>query len=140
MMGRLIASIAAASLVATGFSVPAEARGRHWRHHDNVDAGDVVAGVALVGGIAAIASAIKSNNRQRQDAAVDDCAREAESRADGRVSAIVSVHKSKGYYTVEGVVDGGPGSGGGLSFLCTVRNHRIYAFDTGGGDGGSPES
>ena len=138
-MGRLVAGILAASLVATGFAVPAEAKRRHWRHHDNVDAGDVVAGVAVVGGIAALASAIRSNNRQRQDAAVDDCAREAESRVDGRVSAIVSVHKSKGYYTVEGVVDGGPQSGGGLSFLCTVRNHRIYAFHTGGGEGGPPE-
>jgi hypothetical protein len=139
MMGRMMAGILAASLVATGFSVPAEAQRRHWRHHDDVDAGDVVAGVAIVGGIAAIASAIKNSNRERQDAAVDDCANEAESRANGRVSAIVSVHKSKGYYTVEGVVDGSPEAGGGLSFLCTVRNHRIYAFDTGNGDGGSPE-
>ena len=138
-MGRLVAGILAASLVATGFAVPAEAKRRHWRHHDNVDAGDVVTGVAVVGGIAALASAIRSSNRRRQDAAVDDCAREAESRVDGRVSAIVSVHKSKGYYTVEGVVDGGPQSGGGHSFLCTVRNHRIYAFDTGGAEGGTPE-
>jgi len=139
-MGRLVAGLVAASLVATGFSVPAEAQRRHHlRHHDDVDAGDVVAGVALVGGIAAIASAIKNSNRQRQDAAVDDCANEAESRANGRVSAIVSVNKRKGYYTVEGVVDGGPDSGGGLSFLCTVRNHRIYAFDTGANDAGPPE-
>jgi hypothetical protein len=138
MMGRLIAGIVAASLVATGLSSPARAQGHHWRHHhDDVDAGDVVAGVALVGGIAAIASAIKNGNRARQDAAVDDCANEAESRANGRVSAIVSVHRSKGYYTVQGVVDGEAGDG--LSFLCTVRNHRIYAFDTGNAEGGPSE-
>jgi hypothetical protein len=125
----------------TGLSMPAQAQHRHWghHHHDDVDAGDVVAGVALVGGIAAIASAIKNGNRERQDAAVDDCANEAETRVNGRVSAIVSVHKSKGYYTVQGVVDGGPESGGGLTFLCTVRNHRVYAFDTGAGEGAPPE-
>ena len=140
MMGRLIAGIVAGSLLATGLAAPSEAQRRHWRHHhDDVDAGDVLAGVALAGGIAAIASAIRNGNRQRQDSAVDDCAREAESRVDGRVSAIVNVHKSKGYYTVEGVVDGGPEAGGGLTFLCTVRNHRIYAFDTGGADSGQPE-
>jgi hypothetical protein len=132
MMGKAITTIALAALVAAGFSAPAEARGRHWHHHDDVDAGDVIAGVALVGGIAAIASAITRSNRARQDAAVDDCANEAEARGNGRVSAIVSVHKSKGYYTVEGVVDGeGENNGAnGLSFLCTVRNGRIYAFDT----------
>src|SRR5215210_9470574 len=117
MMGRLIVGVVAASLVATGFSVPAQAQHRNWRHHhDDVDAGDVVAGAVLIGGIAAIASAIKNGNRERQDAAVDDCANEAESRVNGRVSAIVSVHKSKGYYTVQGVV--GRDEGDGLSFLC----------------------
>ena len=138
-MGRFMAGILAASLVATGVSAPAQASHRYWRYHDDVDVGDVVAGAILVGGIAALASAIKNDSRERQDAAVDDCASEAESRSTGRVSAIVSVHKSKGYYTVEGVVDDGT-SGGGLSFLCTVRNHRIYAFDTGGDDAASPES
>lgn len=41
--------------------------GRHrgWRRHRRVDAGDVVAGVLILGGIAAIASAASKNNRDR---------------------------------------------------------------------------
>jgi hypothetical protein len=125
--------IALAALIATSVAAPADAQRRHWRHHhDDIDAGDVVAGVAIAGGIAAIASAITQSNRARQDAAVDACAGEAEQRVNGHVDEIVNVTKSKGYYTVEGVVNrGADGPEGGQSFLCTVRNGRIYAFQTG---------
>jgi hypothetical protein len=120
--------VAAAALVAVSVAAPADAR-RRWRHHDNqVDIGDVVAGAAVVGGIAAIASAITRAKRERQDRAVGDCAGEAEQRGDGRIADIVSVNKRKGYYTVEGIVER---DGGSESFLCTVRNGRIYSFRSG---------
>jgi hypothetical protein len=119
---------AAAALMTAGIAGPADARGRH-RHHDNdVDVGDVVAGAAVVGGIAAIASAITRNKREKQDRAVGDCSDEAEFRGEGRVADIVRIHKSKGYYTVEGIV---ARDGGSESFLCTVRNGRIYSFRSG---------
>jgi hypothetical protein len=119
--------VAVAALAASCLAAPADARGR-WRHHhhDDVDAGDVIAGAAVIGGIAALASAIGRNNRERQDRAVGDCSNEAESRTGGRVGEIVNVRKSKGYYTVEGLVD--QEQGGGTAFLCTVRNGRIYSF------------
>ncbi|MEA2998322.1 MAG: hypothetical protein QOH04_2507 [Sphingomonadales bacterium] len=126
-MKRAIFWAAAAGLLGTT-AAPAEAR--HWhRHHDDVDAGDVVAGAVVVGGIAAIASAITEGNRAKQDAAVDGCAREAESRTGGRVSEIGRVSKSKGYYTVEGETeqaDGGPRQ----SFSCMIRNGTVYGFRT----------
>jgi hypothetical protein len=122
-LGIVLAALAALSLAA-----PADARGGHRHHHDDVDAGDVVAGVAIVGGIAAIASAITRGNRERQDAAVGDCSGEAENRVQGHVSEIVNVRKSKGYYTVEGLVEAGDGGNESASFLCTVRNGRIYSF------------
>jgi hypothetical protein len=127
-MGRLkaVKGTALAALLAASLAAPADARGRHRHHHDDFDAGDVVAGVAVAGGIAAIASAISRGRRERQDAAVGDCAEEAEYRGEGRISEILSVSKRKGYYTVEGVV----GDDGGSSFLCTVRNGRIYSFHT----------
>ena len=130
MRSKGIKLFVAAALVASCLATPADARGR-WRHHrhDDADAGDVIAGAALVGGIFALASAIGRDNRRRQDAAVDDCANEAESRGNGRVSEIVAVSKRKGYYTVEGLV-GGEESSAGSSFLCTVRNGRIYSFQT----------
>jgi hypothetical protein len=123
-MRKFIAAAAGAALLGSMLAAPAEARGRWHRHHDDVDAGDVVAGAVVIGGIAAIASAIGEGNRQKQDAAVDSCSREAESRLDGRVTDIAGVTKSKGYYTVDGAVEGG------RSFRCTVRNGSIYSFRT----------
>lgn len=61
----LLLSAAALSMVAT----PALANhnwgwgGRH--HRDRVDAGDVLTGILIIGGIAAIASAASSNNKKR---------------------------------------------------------------------------
>ena len=125
-MHRLIAGIAASALLVMA-TAPAQAE--HWRHyhHDDVDAGDVVAGAVIVGGIAAIASAITQGNRQKQDAAVEGCSTEAENRTGGRVAEILHVGKSKGYYTVDGRLqlgDGGPIRG----FSCTIRNGSIYGF------------
>jgi hypothetical protein len=54
------AVLAALSLTAT----PASAR--HWRHHDRVDTGDVLAGILIIGGIAAVASAASKSNRNRE--------------------------------------------------------------------------
>lgn len=124
-MKRAIYWTAAIACLATS-AVPAEARRWH-RHHDDVDAGDVVAGAVIVGGIAAIANAITEGNREKQDLAVDACAREAENRTGGRVSDIGRVSKSKGFYTVEGQVEQGDG-GERQAFSCTVRNGTLYGF------------
>ena len=123
--------LAAAVALIAGTAAPADARGR-WRdrHHDDIDAGDVVAGVAIVGGIAALASAIKRGNREKQDAAVDVCAEEAEYRGRGDLSEITHVSKRRGYYTVEGLLEAEPGAT--TVFTCTVRNGRIYSLRLGG--------
>jgi hypothetical protein len=124
-MRRLIAGAAACALLATA-AAPAGARGwRHHRHDDGVD--DAVGAALVVGGIAAIASAITQGNRAKQDAAVEGCSTEAESRTGGRVAEILHVGKSKGYYTVEGRLDGADG-GGRQAFSCTIRNGSIYGF------------
>ena len=126
-MRRLIAGAAAFSLLAAAAS-PAAARG--WRHHHHDDGvNDVIGGALVVGGIAAIVSAISQGNRQKQDAAVEGCSTEAESRTGGHVAEIVHVGKSKGYYTVEGRLDGGGGAPD-HGFSCTIRNGSIYGFKT----------
>lgn len=127
-MRKLITGLTAAALLAA-LASPADARRRHHRHHDDVDAGDVVAGAVVIGGIAAIASAIKEDKLRKQDLAVDRCSSEAESRTGERVAEIFSVAKRKGYYTVEGALDGG--SGPGNNFTCTVRRGTVYSFETG---------
>ena len=69
-LAAVLASAAALSLSAT----PAAAQswgwgGGNWGHHhrDRVDAGDVLAGILIIGGIAAIASAASSKKRDRLD-------------------------------------------------------------------------
>ena len=128
---KTIAGFAAAALLMTTLAAPADAR--HRRHRDNdVDTGDVIAGAIVVGGIAALLSAGSTERkRAKQDAAVDACAAEAEYRAGARVSEILHVGKRKGYYTVEGLLDGdGDGLGHQTSFTCTVRGGSIYSFRT----------
>lgn len=59
-----LAIAAALSLTAT----PALARGWGHRHHDNdIDAGDVFAGLLVIGGIAAIASAASKKNKESRE-------------------------------------------------------------------------
>ena len=63
---------AALSMAAT----PAMARDRDWgghwgRHHDRVDVGDIFAGVLILGGIAAIASAASNSNKARRERSRD---------------------------------------------------------------------
>ena len=81
---RKITSIAAAGavvLTSIGLAAtPAEARGRHggygyggwgYRHHDRIDAGDVIGGLLVIGAIAAIATAASKDNRDRRDRRYD---------------------------------------------------------------------
>ncbi len=74
MTGRFKRSAAALALVASFAmaATPAMARGwgggwgGHYRHHDRVDGGDILAGILIIGGIAAIASAASKASKQRQ--------------------------------------------------------------------------
>jgi hypothetical protein len=110
-MRRIIGLAAATCLVGTALAAPAEARDwrGHYYYHHHGDGGfsDFVGGALLVGGVAALVSAIHGNDRARQDAAVDRCARAAEYRTGGQVRDITHVASSKGYYTVEGVLEAG---------------------------------
>ncbi|MGC3943842.1 MAG: hypothetical protein QM762_04755 [Chryseolinea sp.] len=72
-----LAAAAALSLTAS----PAMARGWH-RHGDGIDGGDVVAGLLIFGGIAAIAAAASKSSKDRQ-ARTDDRYRDDGYRDDG---------------------------------------------------------
>jgi hypothetical protein len=58
-----LALLASVSMAAS----PALARDRWGRHHDDIDAGDVITGILIIGGIAAIASAASSDDKRRRD-------------------------------------------------------------------------
>lgn len=73
-MRKTTALTAAASVVLTSTGLaatPAEARSRHggwgYRHHDRIDAGDVIGGLLIIGAVAAIATAASKNSRDRRD-------------------------------------------------------------------------
>jgi hypothetical protein len=56
------AALLLAGAATLAVSVPAQARGYH-RGHDGIDAGDIIAGALIIGGIAAIASAASNGSR-----------------------------------------------------------------------------
>lgn len=110
-MRRIIGLAAATCLVGSALAAPAAAADWHghyyYHHHGGGGFSDFVGGALLVGGVVALVSAIHGNDRARQDAAVDRCARAAEYRTGGQVRDITHVKSEKGYYTVEGVLEAG---------------------------------
>lgn len=125
---------------------------RHRRHRgDGIDAGDVILGAIIIGGIAAVASAASQANRDRtrdgdwgggwsrdegtEEAAVDSCARAAEREGarygqDARVEDITSVARQDGGWRVYGVVSAERGGGNGRysdksRFSCSVRYGQV---------------
>ena len=126
---------------------------RHYRHDRGVDAGDVLAGVLIIGGIAAIASAASKNNdndryRDRADypddrrdtyrydndrgidRAVTICADEIE--RDVRIGNIDAVNRTARGWQVTGSLYNGDG------FTCSIgQDGRIEAIDYGNRGGGA---
>ena len=75
MMGNFKRSAAAAALAASFAMAATPAMARDWgggwggryRHHDRIDGGDVLAGILIIGGIAAIANAASKASKQQRD-------------------------------------------------------------------------
>ena len=174
--GKVAASIAALSLampagaadlpapvvakdidVAAPWSSEAETtayRGRYYdpyryRHRRNrVDAGDVIAGVLILGGIAAVANAVKNSNRDdryrnrdyRDDRYPDEPYRNSDATGidraasmcvsaierDARVESVDNVARTAAGWTVTGLLFDGQG------FTCSIgQDGRIDAIDYG---------
>jgi hypothetical protein len=154
---KLTAGIVATALL-SGSITPAFARdydrgwghGHHrWRHHDHVDAGDVIAGVAVIGILAAILSssgkkkhdtARRDSDIGSEDAAVDACAQATEAQAGAKASVrdITQVDRNDDGWDVEGVVEQrsewrNDGDTERRRFTCTVRYGAVQnvTIDTG---------
>ena len=114
----LVGAVAAGAM-AMGSAAPAQAQ---WRDRDRgIDAGDIIAGALIIGGIAAIASAA-SNNRDRYDRydrryrgagnsrqAVEQCVYAAERNASryswrggAKVTDIRTINRKRDGYNVKG--------------------------------------
>lgn len=124
-------------------------RYRRWRHRNRVDAGDVLTGVLILGGIAAIANSVSKPRRERSypvrqpasyperrserssnsgqgiDRAVDMCLSEIE--RDVRVDNVDNVSRTGAGWTVTGTIYNGD------AFTCRIDNEgRISSVDFGG--------
>jgi hypothetical protein len=120
---KLITGAATAALLTVSLAAPAEAQYRNsYRHHDRggIDAGDVIAGVAIAGGIAAIASAVGRDGygsrygsgygeryRGGYNAAVQACGYEAQRYGRGGVQVTDVQRTGNDRYQVRGVIGGG---------------------------------
>lgn len=126
------ALVSAATAVLVSAAVPAQAHDDRYRGRDGIDAGDVIAGALVIGGIAAIASAGSRqgwnhdhydgrdhDNRRYDDGdygyfqngygsrpAVDQCVRAAEREASrygrARITDVTSIYRIRGGYEVRG--------------------------------------
>jgi hypothetical protein len=112
-ISKLVTGVAATALLAVSTATPAMAR-----HDNDIDAGDVIAGVAIVGGIAAIAAALdRDGDRYGYDyryryrggytAAVNSCSYQAERLGRGGVRIVDVDRRSNDRFRVRGVIDGG---------------------------------
>jgi len=124
---------------------------RRRRHRGGIDAGDVIAGVLVIGAIAAIAGSANSRNRERErrvetyprrdnvryeqrgttrsasgiDNAVDMCIDQVE-RGDDRVESVDNASRTGDGWRVSGALDGGEG------WNCWIDNDgRIREVDFG---------
>ena len=114
----------AAALAAISFATPADAQWRGRDRHDGIDAGDIITGIAVVGGIAAITSAIGRDDgrygygygnryRNNYNYAVQACANEAQRMGRGRVQITDVDRAGNDRYRVRGLVQGGYDGGYG---------------------------
>ncbi|MEL7686509.1 hypothetical protein AAG592_03300 [Citromicrobium bathyomarinum] len=108
----------------------------HRRHRDRIDAGDIIAGAVIIGGIFAIASAASKNSNRNDrydddyvnssdfDRAVDSCVNRVE--RDRRIGSVDNVGRTRSGYSVSGTLSNGSG------FLCEVNGAgRVLRVDYG---------
>lgn len=110
------------------------------RNRDRVDAGDVIAGALIIGGIFAIASAASKNDRTDRnnnnyvsnddfDRAVDRCVDRVE--RDQRIGSVDNVGRTRNGYSVSGTLYNG------TNFSCQVSGTgRVLDVDYGYAGGG----
>jgi hypothetical protein len=121
----------AAAVAAISFATPADAQYRRHDRDRGIDAGDIISGIAVIGGIAAITSAIGRDDgrygygygnryRSNYNYAVQACANEAQRMGQGRIQVTDVDRVGNDRYRVRGLVQSGYGGG--------------YGYDRGGYD------
>ncbi|MGX7951726.1 hypothetical protein ACWPM1_04085 [Tsuneonella sp. HG249] len=148
----LVGTVAAGAMALTA-ATPAMAQSRH-RDNDGIDAGDIIAGALVIGGIAAVAGAIGKNDRYRgtygepyygdrydngygynggsSRQAVEQCVSAAQRGAYGaRVTDIRDIDRNRYGYRVKGTVivnERGSGWGRDYNYRYSGRNYDQGRF------------
>jgi len=123
-VSKLITGAAVAAMVSIGVAAPAEAQYRdRYRDRDRgIDGGDIITGIAILGGIAAVSSALSrdggrygygNSNRYRggYNQAVQSCGYEAQRIGRGQVRITDVDRTGNDRYRVRGVIETGGGYG-----------------------------
>jgi len=134
---KFVAGAATAAVMSVSLAAPADAQYRDYRYRDRgIGAGDIISGVAILGGIAAITSAFDRDGsrygygnryryRDNYRDAVNACGYEAERSGRGRVS-VTEVDRRGDGYRVRGVIDNDD------RFDRYGRNDRYDRYDRSG--------
>lgn len=138
----------AAAVAALSFAAPAQAQYSRYDRYDRgrggIDAGDILTGVAILGGIAAVTSAIGRDDgrygygygnryRNNYNYAVQACAQEAQRMGRGQVQILDVDRTGNDRYRVRGIVQAGYGGYGGYGYDrgYDSRYDRGYSRDGG---------
>jgi hypothetical protein len=139
-ISKVVTGAAAAAVMSVSFAAPADAQYRYRDRYDRgIDAGDIITGVAILGGIAAISSALQRdgyqygyNNRYRyRDAysqAVNACGYQAERYGRGGRISVTDVNRRGSGLRVRGVIDAGYNGGYGYDRGYGYDDRR-YGYD-----------
>jgi hypothetical protein len=146
-MKKVLLGTVAAAIATVSVASPASAQYRSDNRYDNrydrrggIDAGDIATGIAIIGGVAAILSAVdrdggrygydnRGRYRDGYSAAVNSCGIQAERAGRGQVRITDVDRKSNDRYEVDGVVEGGYGGYGYDNRYGGRYDNRGYGYD-----------
>ncbi|HEY0084283.1 MAG TPA: hypothetical protein VGB65_00085 [Allosphingosinicella sp.] len=144
-VSKLITGAAVAAMISVGAAAPAEAQYRdRYRDRDrSIDGGDIITGIAILGGIAAVTSALSrdgsrygygNNNRYRggYSQAVQSCGYEAQRIGRGQVRITDVDRTGNDRFRVRGVIESNYGydrGGYGYDRGGYNRNDRYGRYD-----------
>jgi len=142
---KLITGAAAAAMLTITAAAPAQAQYRSDRR-DRVDTGDVITGVAILGGIAAIAAAVGNDGnrygygqrhryRNGYSNAVNACGYQAQRHGRGQVQILDVDRRGGDSFRVRGVITGGYDRFDGGLDRRYDRDYGRNDFDRGDRDG-----
>ena len=156
-ISKALVGTVAAGAMALASATPAAAQSRHHRDNDGIDAGDIIAGALIIGGIAAVAGSIGKDRGYRgtygepyygdrydgygdrygysgrgSRQAVEQCVRAAQRGAYGaRVTDIRDIDRNRYGYRVKGTVivnERGGGWGRDYNYRYNGRNYDQGRF------------